>query len=167
MGTAVGAKRYIVIDIGGGTIDIAVHNIHSHELTREEYVHEIKGCIGSALGATVIDKQFEDFLCALNVQGYPNFFQEMKKNPQMWNQLLDNFKVCKTNFEGMTDMRVDLPANMFESYRDKAMRQLATALTKENSPGAYIQKGSIYPPAGSQEHMPWYWYRPTINSVVN
>lgn len=164
MGTAVDAKRYIVIDIGGGTIDIAVHNIHSHELTGKEYVHEIKGCIGSALGATVIDKQFEEFLCALDVQDYPNFFQEMRKNPKTWNQLLDNFEVSKTNFDGSTDMRVELPGYMFESYRDEAMRQLATALTKESSPGAYIQKGSTFLRVAKSTCLDW--YRPTIDSVV-
>ena len=164
MGAAVGARRYIVIDIGGGTIDIAVHNIHSHMSTREEYVHEVKGCIGSALGATVIDKQFEDFLCALYVPDYPNFFQDMKKNSQMWNHLLDNFEDSKINFDGSTDMRVELPANMFECYRDKAGKQLATSLTKDSSPGAYIQKGSIFLRVSKSTCLDW--YRPTINGVV-
>ena len=164
MGAAVGARRYIVIDIGGGTIDIAVHNIHSHTLTREEYVHEIKGCIGSALGATVIDKQFEDFLCALHVPDYPNFFQDMKKNSQTWNHLLDSFEVSKMNFDGSKDMRVELPGNMFECYRDKAGKQLATSLTKDSSPGAYIQKGSSLLRVSKSTCLDWYC--PTINGVV-
>ena len=105
-GNAIDAKRYIVIDIGGGIIDIAVHRVHHDSLTGKEYVHEVKGCIGSALGATIIDSNFEDFLCNLNVLGYPNFFKEMKKNLQMWNELLENFEVRKTHFTGSTDMRV-------------------------------------------------------------
>ena len=165
MGTAVDAKQYIVIDIGGGTIDIAVHKIHSHKLSGKEYVHEIKGCIGSALGATVIDKEFEDFLCALDVPDHPNFFVEMKKNPQIWNQLLDNFEISKTNFDGSSDMRVELPGYMFECYLDWNKRQLATALNKESSPSAYIQKGSTFLRVAKSTCLAW--YRPTIDSVVD
>ena len=164
MGTAVDAKRYIVVDIGGGTIDIAVHNVHCHAITGKEYVHEVKGCIGSALGATVIDEAFEDFLCGLDVQGYQYFFQEMMQNPQTWNQLLENFETCKTSFDGSRDMRVDLPGYMFECYRSQADRQLATALTKEFSPDAYIQKGSTLLRIAKSTCLGW--YRPTIDNVV-
>lgn len=164
MGTAVDAKQYIVVDIGGGTIDIAVHNVHCHAITGKEYVHEVKGCIGSARGATVIDEAFEDFLCGLDVQGYPYFFQEMKQNPKAWNQLLENFEICKTSFDGSRDMRVDVPGYMFECYRSQAGRQLATALTKEFSPDAYIQKGSTLLRIAKSTCLSW--YRPTIDSVV-
>lgn len=164
MGTAVDAKQYIVVDIGGGTIDIAVHNVHCHESTGKEYVHEKKGCIGSALGATVIDREFEDFLCSLDVQGYPNFFQQMRLNPQIWHHLLDNFEVSKTSFNGSRDMRVELPGYMFECYQSEARRQLATVLTKEISPDAYIQKNSTLLRIARSICLAW--YHPTIDSVV-
>ena len=75
------AKLYIVIDIGGGTIDIAVHKVHCHGDTGDEYIHEIKGCMGSDCGATCIDRAFEDFLCSLKVDGYHNFFQRNEARP--------------------------------------------------------------------------------------
>lgn len=164
MGNAVDAKQYIVVDIGGGTIDIAVHNVHCHASTGKEYVHEKKGCIGSALGATVIDREFEDFLCNLSVQGYPDFFQKMKQKPKTWNHLLDNFEVSKADFSGSTDMRVDLPGYMFACYQGETTRQLTSALSKEISPDAYIQKGSTLLRIARQ--ICHAWYRPTIDSVL-
>ena len=159
------AKLYIVIDIGGGTIDIAVHKVHRHGETGDEYIHEIKGCIGSNRGATCIDRAFEDFLCSLNVDGYPNFFQEMKQDPKLWNQLMCKFEGSKTSFNGSGDMRIELPRRIFDSYKEKTSVNLASVLSKGASSKVYI-------PSSTSDYLRVSkdicrsWYRPTIDSVV-
>lgn len=158
------AKLYIVIDIGGGTIDIAVHKVQCHGDTGDEYVHEIKGCIGSDHGATRIDRAFEDFLCGLNVPGYHRFFQEMKQDPTLWNQLMSKFEVSKTSFDGSMDMLIELPRRMFDSYREKTGNTLASALSRNANPKVYIPRTSDYLHVSKGTCVAW--YHPTINSVV-
>jgi len=64
--------------------------------------------IGSDRGATCIDRAFENFLCSLRVDGYLNFFKEMKQDPKLWNQLMYKFELSKTSFDGSRDMRIEL-----------------------------------------------------------
>ena len=159
------AKLYIVIDIGGGTIDIAVHKVHRHGETGDEYIHEIKGCIGSNRGATCIDRAFEDFLCSLNVDGYPNFFQEMKQDPKLWNQLMCKFEGSKTSFNGSGDMRIELPRRIFDSYKEKTSKDLTSVLSKGANSKVFIPKSTSDYLRVSNDICRT-WYRPTIDSVV-
>ena len=158
------AKLYIVIDIGGSTIDIAVHEVHCHGDTGDEYVHEIKGCMRSDCGATRINEAFEDYLCGLNVRGYRNFFQEMKRDPKLWNNLMYKFETSKTTFDGSRDMRIELPRQFFDSYRTKTRKELETALSKEASPKVFIARTSDY--LCVSKDICATWYRPTVDSVV-
>ena len=158
------AKLYIVIDIGGDTIDIAVHEVCRHGDTGDEYIHEIKGCIGSHRGTTCIDRAFEDFLCSLNVDGYPNFFQVMKQDPKLWNQLMCNFERSKTDFDGSRDMRIELPRRIFESYKEKTSVDLASVLLKGASSKVFIPRISDF--LRVSKDICRTWYRPTIDSVV-
>ena len=159
------AKLYIVIDIGGGTIDIAVHKVHHHGDTGDEYIHEIKGCMGSDRGATCIDRAFEDFLCSLNVDGYRNFFQEMKQDPKLWNQLMCKFEASKTSFDGSRDMRIELPKRIFDSYKEKTSVDLASVLSKGASSKVFIPKSTSDYLCVSKD-LCRSWYRPTVDSVV-
>ena len=163
VGSAVDAKRYIVVDIGGGTIDVAVHAVECHEDSGKEYVHEIEGCIGSANGATVIDKKFETFLCNLDVPGYPKVFSRIKHNPQVWNDLMANFETCKVKYEGKGEMQIEMPPSMFVQF-EKERRVIFESLVQHKSPQAYIYEGStlLHVPADKCLE----WYESTISSTV-
>ena len=158
------AKLYIVVDIGGGTIDIAVHKVHCKGDAGGEDIHEVDGCMGSDRGATCIDRAFETFLCGLDVPGYPHFFQDMKQDPKSWNQLMIRFEISKTSFNGSEYMQIELPRHMFDSYLDKTDNRLVNALTKAANPRVYIPRTSDYLHVSPDICIDW--YRPTIDSVV-
>ena len=162
-GKAVNAKRYIVIDIGGGAIDVAVHSVECHEDSGKEYVHELEGCIGSADGATVVDKEFETFLCDLDVPGYPKVFSEMRQNPQVWNALMANFETSKVKYKGKGEMLIEMPASMFVQYPEKA-QQIFKRLVRNKSPQVYINEGSTLLRVSPEICLKW--YEPTISSTV-
>lgn len=159
------AKLYIVVDIGGGTIDIAVHKVYRHDDTGDEYIHEIKGRMGSDRGATCIDRAFEHFLCSLNVDGYPNFFKEMKQDPKLWGQLMCKFEAGKTSFDGSRDMRIELPRRIFDSYKEKTSKDLASVLSEGAGSKVFI-KSSTSDYLRVSKDICRTWYRPTIDSVV-
>ena len=163
MGNAVNAKRYIVIDIGGGTIDVAVHAVVCHEDSEREYVHEEEGCIGSANGATVIDKKFEDFLCDLDIPGYPKVFAEMQGNPQVWNALMANFETSKVKYKGDDEMIIELPGCMHVQYQEKT-KQILKSLVQHKSPQVYITEG--YYLLHVSPDICRKWYEPTISSTI-
>ena len=163
LGSAVNAKRYIVIDIGGGTIDVAVHAVECHEDSGEEYVHEIEGCIGSANGATVIDQKFETFLCNLDVPGYPKVFSRIKHKPQVWTDLMANFETCKVTYGGKGEMQIEMPASMFVQCAKEA-RVICENLVQHKSPQAYINERSTLLRVPADKCLEW--YEPTISSTV-
>ena len=163
MGSAANVKRYIVIDIGGGTIDVAVHEIVGLEEPGKELVHEIEVYIGSADGAAAIDRKFVDFLCNLDVTGYPNVFSEMTDNPPVWNAIMANFEASKLEYEGKHEMRIELPGAMFVHY-PKETRKILSCLVKEKSPQAYIKPYTNTLHVSSEQCVKW--YKPTISSAV-
>ena len=163
MGSAVNARRYIVIDIGGGTIDVAVHAVERHEDSGKDLVHEIEGCIGSAVGATVIDKKFEDFLCNLDVPGCPKAFLEMKQNPQVWRELMDKFETAKVKYNGEGEMEVEMPGSMFVHY-PKTTEKIREYLTQRRNPQVYIRERSNFLRISPDTCLEW--YEPTISSTV-
>ena len=163
MGRAVNAKKYIVVDIGGGTIDVAVHAVECHADSGKEYVHEIEGCIGSANGATVIDQKFETFLCNLDVPGYPKVFSRIKHKPQVWNDLMGNFGKCKVTYGGKGEMLIEIPASMFVQCAKEAS-VIFENLVQHKSPQAYIYEGSTLLRVPADKCLEW--YEPTISSTV-
>ena len=162
MGSAVDVKRYIVLDIGGGTIDVAVHGIERHE-SGNEFVHEIEGCIGSAYGATVIDRHFEAFLCDLDVPGYPKVFSEMRRNPQVWNTMLGYFERNKVRYDGKRDLQIELPPPMFVHYKERT-EKILKCLVKQKSPRVYIDQFTTKLRVAPEICLEW--YEPTISSTV-
>ena len=165
MGSAANVKRYIVIDIGGGTIDVAVHEIVGLEEPGKELVHEIEVYIGSADGAAAIDRKFVDFLCNLDVTGYPNVFSEMTDNPPVWNAIMANFEASKLEYEGNHEMLIELPGAMFVHFPNKSKQILSCLdIDKEKSPQAYIKPKSHILRVSSEQCLKW--YEPTISSTV-
>ncbi|XP_052794433.1 heat shock 70 kDa protein 12A-like [Mya arenaria] len=64
--------KYMVVNAGGGTIDISVH-----EVIDEGHLKELNWASGGAWGGTMVDKAFEDFIIKLfGIKSY----EEFKKN---------------------------------------------------------------------------------------
>ena len=157
------AKKYIVVDVGAGTIDVAVHEIREHEESGTEYVHEIKSCIGNAKGAKTIDDSFQDFMKNLKVK-VPNFFTP-ERDYALWVKLMDNFHKAKVNFDGKEDMRVELPSQYLVQYKEEAKKELYEVLKMNKRSTAYLPKSSHFLTIVKSECSTW--YNTTCKSVIS
>ena len=163
IGNAVNAKRYIIIDFGRSTIDVAVHAVEHHEDSGREYVYEIEGCIGSAVGATVIDREFEAFLCDLDVPGYPKVFSGMRQNPLVWNALMTKFEQSKLRYDGKREMLIEMPGFMLVQYPKRA-NKIMKYLVQRKNPQVYMTEESDFLRISPDTCLEW--YEPTISSTV-
>lgn len=67
-------SKFVVVDMGGGTIDMTVHQI-----TAGQRIREIRRASGGACGGTTVDNAFRTFL--QNVFGHEVLEALKKKNP--------------------------------------------------------------------------------------
>ena len=158
------AQKYIVVDVGAGTVDVAVHEVKEHEKSKAQYVHELESCIGNARGAKTIDDTFENFMQTLEVKRFPNFF-----SPEVyyiWDKIMNNFQIAKENYELEDNMTVELPNECFSRYKERVKKGLEDVLNKANSPKAYIaEKSSHYLCIPKAICLPW--YSSTCNNVMS
>ena len=139
-----------------------MHAVERHEDTGRQYIH-LEGCKGSAVGATVIDRMFEAFLCDLDVPGYPKVFSEMKQKPQVWSALMANFETSKVNYDEKDEMLIEMPGSMLVQYPKKA-NKIIKYLVQDKSPQVYIHEGSTLLHVSPDICLKW--YEPTISSTV-
>merc|ERR1712013_382197 len=84
-------EKYILIDAGGGTCDVACH-----EILGDFAVQEIVHPTGGPWGSTYIDDFFIELLHLIfNKQWLDEFKQE---DPAAYTELIDNFRVAKQEF---------------------------------------------------------------------
>eukprot|EP01084_Bolivina_argentea_P214465 364078_1 len=83
--------KYILIDVGGGTCDVAVHQI-----TNDFCIEELLYPSGGAWGAMNIDEAFVKLLYQIFGDNTMIRFKESDRG--MWLQLEKNFRTAKTSF---------------------------------------------------------------------
>ncbi|XP_052801885.1 heat shock 70 kDa protein 12A-like [Mya arenaria] len=113
--------KYMVVDAGGGTIDITVH-----EVIDDGHLKELVAS-GGAWGGTMVDKAFEDFIIKLfGIKSY----EEFKKNHV--EDLVDlqrEFELKKRSIsvskEGKETLR--LPVTLYEIYTKLTKKSLRDA----------------------------------------
>ena len=91
------AKSYLVVDCGGGTVDIVVHKMLKKE-DGDISIVELAPPQGSSSGSFEVNKQFENLLCKLfNLS--PESVQEVKKKfSKQWDKMIyDEFETSKQN----------------------------------------------------------------------
>uniref|UniRef100_W5K8F9 Heat shock 70 kDa protein 12A-like n=1 Tax=Astyanax mexicanus TaxID=7994 RepID=W5K8F9_ASTMX len=94
--------KYMVVDCGGGTIDITVHEVV--EWGRLKELHKVSG---SDMGGQTVDKNFKTFLRELFSE---KVFDEFEKNhPNELQRLMYDFSNCKS-YE--SDVLVQCPSNL-------------------------------------------------------
>ncbi|XP_033750962.1 heat shock 70 kDa protein 12B-like [Pecten maximus] len=96
--------RYMILDMGGGTVDIAVH-----EVSDDGTLTEIIPSSGGDWGGTNVDGAFYDFIDAKIGK---EDAKKLKKTKQShWMKLQNNFEVKKRKLNKSTenDIRVDIP----------------------------------------------------------
>ncbi|ALB39589.1 MULTISPECIES: Hsp70 family protein [Nostocales] len=88
-------KRFMVIDCGGGTVDITVHEVSPHG-----GLDEVAEGSGGAYGSTCVDKEFREYLVTkLTAQALMRYEEE---DPIGWLELMANWERKKCDFDPTT-----------------------------------------------------------------
>eukprot|EP01083_Nonionella_stella_P262378 892249_1 len=105
-------NKYVLIDAGGGTVDIACH-----EILGEFGVKEVLAPSGGPWGSTYIDDQFEALLKEMFGTHWMTEFKEEHAN--VYTALLHNFQVAKEEFYGQGEHNVRIPFDFINFMEDK------------------------------------------------
>ncbi|XP_048778127.2 heat shock 70 kDa protein 12B-like [Ostrea edulis] len=114
-------SKYMVVDLGGGTVDITVH-----KQADDGTLEELFPATGEPLGGTSVDDKFADFLETIGGKGVLNKFKERCLKDHL--DIFRNFETAKRAYNG-TKVRIKIPAN-FDSLikEDKTRGSISKAL---------------------------------------
>lgn len=104
--------QYLVIDNGGGTMDIT-----AHEIGEDDSIKEIHHATGGDHGGTKVDREFQVLLEKIFGKDFMNEFY--RTHPSDWLELLNDFEVKKRADRAMKGevTRIRLPANFLNLLR--------------------------------------------------
>lgn len=104
--------RYIVVDCGGGTVDLTVHEMEETGTLKELYKAS-----GGAWGATGVDREFENLLVKIFGIDFVVSFKNTK--PAGWVDLMIAFEAKKrtANPAKATPLNISLPFSFIEHYQ--------------------------------------------------
>ncbi|XP_035208613.1 heat shock 70 kDa protein 12A-like isoform X3 [Stegodyphus dumicola] len=118
--------RYMVVDCGGGTVDITVHEIIDENGT----IKELHKATGGPYGSVGIDMEFEKLL--VDIFG-GDFMEHFKlKNPAAFVELMALFEARKRNASPfkITPINMALPYSFVNSYKKIKNTTMDAALKK-------------------------------------
>ncbi|XP_052779006.1 heat shock 70 kDa protein 12A-like [Mya arenaria] len=120
-------KQYLVLDAGGGTIDITVH-----EVTASGGVKELYKASGGAWGGTKVDDSFEEFLVRLTDETVVKKFKEDKLDDYI--ELLRRFEIKKRNIDPDNDSSVTIciPLSFSETVKKRTRKDFPKVLKKSS-----------------------------------
>lgn len=106
-----GLASYVVIDNGGGTLDITVH-----EIQEDGTIREIHCPAGGQLGGMHVDREFQRMLITVFGEDFINKFR--RDFPNDWQKIMNDFEIQKRAEEGVDNDEVSivLPFNFVNAY---------------------------------------------------
>ncbi|XP_071090919.1 serine-rich adhesin for platelets-like isoform X2 [Haliotis cracherodii] len=104
--------RYMVVDCGGGTVDITVH-----ELGNDNKLTELYKATGGPYGATAVDDEFVNLLC--DIFGHDFIAHYRAKYPVGWVNLMINFESRKRSASPYKNnsLNVSLPFTFIDYFK--------------------------------------------------
>ena len=166
------ASKYITIDCGGGTIDIATHQVdveEGHEQKGKVVVYELHRPVGSDLGSNRINDKFLSFLCYNAVSRLAEFMTRIKEQyPKLWLDLKMKFEAKKIRWNGRDKFIVALPDKMFHQYdeiyneEDGLSKLLAV---QDGHQDIYIQEDTSYLVIAN--NIVKSWFMESVNSIIS
>ncbi|XP_033743258.1 heat shock 70 kDa protein 12B-like [Pecten maximus] len=118
-------SKFIVVDMGGGTIDMTVHQI-----TDGQRIREIRRASGGACGGTTVDNAFRTFL----QQVFGNEVLEALKKDSMTDyiELFRDFEVKKRAFKSECGRKIvfHIPVALVDLYHSMTGTKLADSIEK-------------------------------------
>ena len=117
--------RYIVVDCGGGTVDLTVHEMEESGTLKELYKAS-----GGAWGATGVDREFENLLVKIFGIDFVVSFKNTK--PAGWVDLMIAFEAKKRTANPLkaTPLNISLPFSFIEHYQKLKGTNVETAIRK-------------------------------------
>lgn len=120
--------RYVVVDCGGGTVDLTVHQIR----LPEGHLKELYKASGGPYGSLGIDYEFEKLLCKIFGQDFVDQFKI--KRPAAWVDLMIAFESRKRAAapERTNPLNINLPFSFIDYYKKFRGHSVEYALRKSN-----------------------------------
>ncbi|KAM7384979.1 hypothetical protein PAMP_001083 [Pampus punctatissimus] len=120
--------RYVVVDCGGGTVDLTVHQIR----LPEGHLKELYKASGGPYGSIRIDYEFEKLLCKIFGQDFIDQFKI--KRPAAWVDLMIAFESRKRAAapDRTNPLNINLPFSFIDYYKKFRGHSVEHALRKSN-----------------------------------
>ncbi|XP_076834154.1 heat shock 70 kDa protein 12A isoform X9 [Brachyhypopomus gauderio] len=120
--------RYVVVDCGGGTVDLTVHQIRMPE----GHLKELYKASGGPYGSIGIDYEFEKLLCKIFGQDFIDQFKI--KRPAAWVDLMIAFESRKRAAapDRTNPLNINLPFSFIDYYKKFRGHSVEHALRKSN-----------------------------------
>ncbi|KAJ3101690.1 hypothetical protein HDU96_009901 [Phlyctochytrium bullatum] len=117
-------ETYLMVDCGGGTVDVSVHQIAE----KQGYVREAVTPNGGEWGSTVIDREFERLI--EEIFGEETVELCKQHHPAQWTSMMEDWEAKKCAYDGMK-LKVRLPQMFVEEAFD-ALKEVLIALGEAN-----------------------------------
>lgn len=121
-------KQYVVVDIGGGTLDVTVH-----ELLENGGIRELYKATGGTFGGQNVNRQFRILLETIFTKSFIDHYA--RQNPVDWLCLMNDFEVKKRGkriCEGGTT-RIRLPGSFISKFPSHKGWDINTAIQQHCS----------------------------------
>ncbi|XP_060580175.1 heat shock 70 kDa protein 12A-like [Ruditapes philippinarum] len=121
-------SKYLVLDAGGGTIDLTIHEIAPSNCVKQVVVSS-----GNIFGGNAVNKEFEKFLkTALSDEKYEQFKQSETED---WVFLMGEFEVKKKSFHPDNAHRVNMrfPLSLKDIYESNKRNSFLRIVKKTKS----------------------------------
>ncbi|XP_047677614.1 heat shock 70 kDa protein 12A isoform X5 [Tachysurus fulvidraco] len=120
--------RYVVVDCGGGTVDLTVHQIRMPE----GHLKELYKASGGPYGSIGVDYEFEQLLCKIFGQDFIDQFKI--KRPAAWVDLMIAFESRKRAAapDRANPLNINLPFSFIDYYKKYRGHSVEHALRKSN-----------------------------------
>ncbi|KAL3878918.1 hypothetical protein ACJMK2_031244 [Sinanodonta woodiana] len=130
--------RYIVVDAGGGTVDIMIH-----EVLEDGNVQEIDMATGGAWGGNEVDEAFIQFL--IQIFGTSVMQQFKKEAMDDYIELFRNFELKKRKVDPkrVEEVQFSLPNSLMSIYEEHAGKDLTESLNQTQfAANVHVLKGN-------------------------
>ncbi|KAM4034307.1 LOW QUALITY PROTEIN: heat shock 70 kDa protein 12A [Anomaloglossus baeobatrachus] len=120
--------RYVVVDCGGGTVDLTVHQIR----LPEGHLKELYKASGGPYGSLGVDFEFEKLLCKIFGEDFIDQFKV--KRPAAWVDLMIAFESRKRAAapDRTNPLNITLPFSFIDYYKKFRGHSVEHALRKSN-----------------------------------
>ncbi|CAC5415252.1 unnamed protein product [Mytilus coruscus] len=106
-------NKYIVLDCGGGTVDITVHQVQ-----QDKTLKELFKASGGAWGGTQVDEAFKQLI--IKIVGSPVYLNFCEKNAADFVDMFREFELKKRGFsgEGNKQITIKIPVSLQETFEE-------------------------------------------------